>query len=117
MLYMQLLLSEEQEGTKMEPGSFVAVYLPLFTVMMVIIQQRKRRRRIAILQNLKRRGVLTMSVEVFKRNIGRNCQITTMIERKVTGRIIGVEGNWVEIETKGNTEFINAEFMERFRIL
>lgn len=101
----------------MESGSVVAVYLPLFVVMIVIIQQRKRRRRIATLHNLKRKGVLTMSIEAFKRNIGRNCQITTMIERKVTGRIIGVESNWIEIETKGNTEFINAEFIERFRIL
>jgi len=101
----------------MEPGSFVAVYLPFFTVMIVIIQLRKRRRRIAILHNLKRKGVLTMSIEAFKRNIGKNCQITTIIETKVTGRIIGVESNWIEIETKGNSEFINAEFIERFRIL
>lgn len=111
------LFSVGQEGTQMEPGSFVAVYLPIFTVVIMSIQQQKRRRRIATLHNLRRKGVLTMSIEAFKRNIGRNCQITTMIERKVKGRITGVEGNWIEIETKGNTEYINAEFIERFRIL
>ncbi len=101
----------------MEPGSFVAIYMPLFTVMIVIMQQRKRRRRIAILQNMRRKGVLAVSIEAFKRNIGRNCQITTMLERKVAGRIAGVEGNWIEIETRKNTEYINAEFIERFRIV
>ncbi len=58
-----------------------------------------------------------MSIEAFKKNIGRKCQIITMIERNVKGRITGVEGNWIEIETKRNTEYINAEFIERLRVL
>lgn len=58
-----------------------------------------------------------MSIEAFKKNIGRKCQIITMIERNVKGRITGVEGNWIAIETKRNTEYINAEFIERLRVL
>ncbi len=49
--------------------------------------------------------------------MGRDCQITTMLEKKVTEKIVGVADNWVEIATKKETEFINAEFIERFRII
>lgn len=101
----------------MEPVSFVPFFLIFINISALIVRQRKRRRRIATLHNMMRKGVFKMAIEAFKRNIGRKCQITTMIERRVKGSIIGVEGNWIEIETKGKTEYINADFIERFRIL
>ncbi len=55
-----------------------------------------------------------MSVEPLKKHIGRLCHITTLLEKKVTGEIISIEGNWVAVKTKRNTEYINAEFIERF---
>jgi hypothetical protein len=101
----------------MEPGTYVAVYLPIFTVFIVMIQIRKRRRRITVMHVLKRKGVFAVSIDAFKRNIGRDCQIMTMLERKVSGKIVGVTDNWVEVVTKKDTEYINAEFIERFRLL
>ena len=101
----------------MEPGFLINIYLPLFTVFMVIMHQRRRKRRIRIVQHLLRKGVLVVSIDALKSNIGRECQITTMLERKVSGRINGVSGNWVEITTKKSTEYINADFIERFRLL
>jgi len=101
----------------MDPGTYVAIYMPIFTIFMIIMQQRKRRRRITTMHFLRGKGVLVVSIDAFKRNIGRDCQITTMLERKVSGKIVGVTGNWIEIATKKDTEYINAEFIERFRIL
>jgi SH3-like domain-containing protein len=101
----------------MEPANFISIYLPLLTVFMVIIQQRKRRRKIRVIHYLLKKGVLAVSIDAFKSNIGRDCQITTMLERKVTGRINRVDGNWVEIATKKDTEYINTDFIERFRLL
>ena len=62
------------------------------------------------------KGVLLMSSEAFKKHIGRRCQITTILEKKVSGTIIGVKDNWVEIETKNYVETINIEFVERFSL-
>ncbi len=50
------------------------------------------------------------------KNTGRDCQITTLLGKKVAGKIAGVADNRVEIAVKKETEFINAEFIERFRI-
>ena len=101
----------------MDSGNFVAVFLPLFTVFIVLLQLQKRRRRMAIMHHLRKKGVLRMSIDAIKRNIGRECQITTMLEKKVSGTIVEVSDNWVEIENKRVREFINVEFVERFRLL
>lgn len=67
-----------------------------------------------MLHKLRKKGVLNVSVEPLKKHIGRLCHITTLLEKKVTGEIISIEGNWVAVKTKRNTEYINAEFIERF---
>ncbi len=59
-----------------------------------------------------------MSNAPIKKHIGRHCQITTMLnEKKVVGKIVNVVENWIEVETKKNTEFVNAEFIASFKII
>ncbi len=94
----------------------MALFMPIFTVFIALMEQRKRKRRNTVMNVLRKKGVLAVSIDAFKKNMGRECQITTMLEKKVTGKIVGVAGNWVEVATKNETEFINAEFIERFRI-
>ena len=93
--------------------------MPIFTIFFIILPQENRKKRIKAIRNIKKKkkkGDLFMSGEIFKKNIGRQCQINTLLEKKISGKIIGVRDNWVEIETKKEVETINIEFIEKFTI-
>jgi len=58
-----------------------------------------------------------MTNEVIKKYIGRNCKISTgSFGTNVSGRIIEVNENWIEIETKKGNELINAEFVQSIKV-
>jgi len=58
-----------------------------------------------------------MTNEVIKKNIGKNCRISTgSFGTNVIGKIIDVNENWIEIETKKGIELINAEFVQSIKI-
>ena len=58
-----------------------------------------------------------MSGNALKKYIGRRCQLVTILEKKIVGIIVNIEGNWVEIEVRNNSLLINTDFIERFEIL
>lgn len=58
-----------------------------------------------------------MTNELIKKYIGENCKISTgSLGTTVVGRIIEVNENWVEIETKKGHELINADFIQSIKI-
>ncbi|MCM1989401.1 hypothetical protein KDK92_06585 [Oceanirhabdus seepicola] len=58
-----------------------------------------------------------MSNEIIKKYIGKNCIISTgTFGINVVGKIISVEENWIEVETKKGNELINAEFVQSIKI-
>lgn len=81
----------------------------------VALQEQERQTMFTYLL-IKRKGGKTMSIEAFQKNIGNDCRITNLRGEHLDGRIIQVEGNWVELETKKHTEYVNAEYVEKFRI-
>jgi hypothetical protein len=65
----------------------------------------------------KRKGVIIMTNQVIKKYVGRNCRISTgSFGTNVIGKIIDVNENWIEIETKKGNELINAEFIQSIKI-
>lgn len=58
-----------------------------------------------------------MTNDVIKKYIGKDCKISTgSFGTNVTGKIINVNENWIEVETKKGVEIINAEFVQSIKI-
>lgn len=53
-----------------------------------------------------------MTNEIIKKYIGTNCIITTgPFGASVTGTIIDVIDNWIEVETKKGKQLLNTDFV------
>lgn len=92
--------------------------MPLFILFFIIWPQGWEVKRL-ILQRIKRRkGVVIMTNEIIKKYIGKYCKITTgSMGTSVVGKIIGVNENWIEIETKKGSELVNADFVQSIKIV
>jgi hypothetical protein len=70
-----------------------------------------------LVKRKKRKDAIIMTNEVIKRYIGKSCKISTgSFGTNVVGKIIDVNENWIEIETKKGNELINAEFIQSIKI-
>ncbi|KJR44933.1 hypothetical protein UF75_4697 [Desulfosporosinus sp. I2] len=59
-----------------------------------------------------------MTNELIKRYIGKSCLISTgSFGTNVKGKIIDVNENWFEVETKKGSELINAEFIQSIKFV
>lgn len=102
----------------MNTGSLIAIYLPMFIIFLVILPQQSAIQKAVIARIRKRKGVVEMTNELIIKNIGRDCQISTgNFNNSVKGKIIDINENWLEIETKKGKELINAEFIQSIKIL
>lgn len=101
----------------MNAATWVAIYMPVFMLFFVIIPQQRAMQRAVIQRIKKRKGVSIMANELLKKYVGKYCTLTTgSYGTAVTGKIIEVNENWVEVETKKGPELINAEFVQSVRI-
>ncbi|MCJ7688403.1 MAG: hypothetical protein MUO60_03675 [Clostridiaceae bacterium] len=58
-----------------------------------------------------------MTNEVIKKYIGKTCKISIgSFDRGAIGKIIDVNENWIEVETKKGKELINADFIQSIKI-
>ncbi len=65
----------------------------------------------------KGKGLIIMTNEIIKKYIGKNCRISTgSLGTNVAGKIIDVNENWIEVETKKGIEVINAEFIQSIKV-
>ncbi len=102
----------------MNPGSWIAIYMPLIIIFFIIIPQQRAALKAVLFRIRKRKGVGKMLNELIKKYIGKKCLITTgSFGTSVKGIIIDVNENWVELETKKGKELINAEFVQSIKIL
>lgn len=59
-----------------------------------------------------------MTNELIKKYIGRNCMISTgSFGANTVGKMLEVNDNWVEVETKKDIELINIEYVTSIRIV
>lgn len=102
----------------MNPGTWIAIYVPLIMLFFVILPQQRRARTAAFIKirNKKRKGVIKMTNEILKKYIGKNCLISSgTLGTNVSGKIVDVNDNWIEVEVKGGNELINAEFVQSIK--
>ncbi|MHB8127294.1 MAG: DUF6897 domain-containing protein [Desulfitobacteriaceae bacterium] len=101
----------------MSPSTWIVIYMPLFIILFVIIPQQREMHKAALLKMKKRKGVKTMTNEVIKKYIGMNCKISTgSFGTNVVGKIVDVNENWLEVETKKGKELINADFVQNIKV-
>lgn len=102
----------------MNTGSWVAIYMSLFIIFFIIVPQQRAVQKAVLLRIRKRKGVVEMSNELIKKYIGKNCHINSgSFGINVKGKIIDVNENWIEVETKKGKELINAEFIQSIKII
>ncbi len=57
-----------------------------------------------------------MTNEMLKKYIGTDCRLSTgTFGINVVGKIIDVNENWIEVETKKGKELINAEYIQNIK--
>jgi len=90
--------------------------MPLFILFFIILPQQREMQK-TIIKKIKKKGDIIMTNDVVKKYIGKNCRISTgSFGTNVAGKIIGVNENWIEVETKKGVEIINAEFVQSIKI-
>ncbi len=102
----------------MNSSTWIAIYLPMFMVFFVIIPQQNRVKKMIVARIKRRRGLTRMANEVIGKYIGKRCKIVTgALGTTVTGEIVEVRENWIEIETKKGKELINTDFIQSVKII
>lgn len=102
----------------MSPSTWIAIYMPLFIVFFVIIPKQREMQKAVLLKMKKRKGVITMTNDVIKKYIGMNCKISTgSFGTNIVGKIVDVNENWLEVETKKGKELINADFVQIIKVI
>jgi hypothetical protein len=65
----------------------------------------------------KKKGVMVMTNEIIKKCIGKNCILSNgSFGASVIGKIVDVNENWVEIETKKGNQLINIEYVQSIKV-
>lgn len=99
-------------------STWIAIYLPMIIMFVVILPRRRKIMKLIMIKVKKRRGKLTLGNDVLKRYVGERCKLVTgALGTTVKGKIIEVNDNWIEIQTKAGQELINADFVQSVKIV
>lgn len=102
----------------MNSAAWISIYLPVFVLLFVILPQQRRVQESLVLKIKKRRGVRPVANEIIKKYLGENCKISTgSLGTTVIGKIIEVNENWIEVETKKGAELVNADFIQSIKVI
>jgi len=102
----------------LNPSVWFAIYLPLFILFFVIFPRQKKVRRIVAQKIRKRKGLKVLTNEMIKKYKGKRCKITTgALGTTVVGKMVEINENWIEIETRKGIEIINSDFIQSVRII
>jgi len=102
----------------LQPAVWIAIYLPIFTMLFILIPSQQRKIYVAR-KYKKRRGAIKLSNELIKNCLGKECNISTgslgSSFNKV--KIVEVIDNWIKVESKGKEDLINVDFIQSIKIL
>ncbi len=93
-----------------------SVWIIFFILFVVFAEQKRQNILITVRRHLrKKRGKFDMT-EMINRFIGKECLIYTCnSSATVTGTIRSYNDGWIEIETKGQCDILNCEYITRIR--
>lgn len=97
----------------MNPAIWLCILLP---IIIVLISQNEEKKTAVILRIKRKKGGRLSVLEMLDGFIGKECLIYTMhSSSQVAGIIRSVKDNWVEVESKGTIELVNADYIVRVR--
>lgn len=101
----------------MNAATWVAIYMPLVVIFLIVLPQERSIQNLVIRKiRMKREGII-MTNELIKKCIGKNCWVSAgSFGTSVVGKIIEVNENWIEIETKKGSQLINTEFVQSIKL-
>lgn len=102
----------------MDSSSWIAIYLPIFVVLVIVIPA--HRRNIYLTGIVKRkRGEKKVSNELIKNCIGKTCTISTgtLGSSYYKVKVIEVIDNWIKVDVKGKESLINSDYIQNIKIL
>jgi hypothetical protein len=89
----------------------------LFILFFAVLIHQNRIRKSVMFKIRKRKDLMTMTNDIIKKYIGKNCKINTgTFGTTVIGKIVEVKENWIEVETKKGNELINSDFVQSIKI-
>ena len=90
----------------------------MFIVFLIIfLSQQSAARNMARFIIKRKKGRAAMTNELIKKYIGKYCYVTTgNMGVSVKGKIVEVNENWVEVETKSGSEILNLDFIQNIKI-
>ncbi|WP_252187803.1 DUF6897 domain-containing protein [Anaeromonas frigoriresistens] len=101
----------------MNPAIWIAIFFPMFVLFFIILPQQRSAIKGVVLKIKNKGDVRIMINEIINKYIGKQCEISTgTFGINVEGKILEVNNNWIEIETKKGNELINAEFIQRIKV-
>ncbi|MGB4588533.1 MAG: hypothetical protein WBI17_04775 [Clostridiaceae bacterium] len=98
----------------MNPAIWIAIFLPIWISIMVSLNNKKELQKSIIFKQKKKREGLSMSNEVIRNFIGKDCIITTF-QTQVNGIIESIEDNWVILRVGNQIEIVNIDYISRIR--
>jgi len=91
--------------------------MPIFIMFFLIIPQQNEMKKFIILKINRRKREKIMNNELISKYISKDCKISTgSYGTTVVGKIISINENWLEVETKKGIELINAEFIQSIKV-
>ncbi len=98
--------------------TYITAWMPIFIILfLIIIPQQTSVRNMARLIINRKKGRSAMTNELVKKYIGKYCYVTTgNMGVSAKGKIVEVNENWVEVETKSGIEIINLDFIQNIKV-
>ena len=89
----------------------LVIFLPIFINLYIAIHAHNMVR-FASVKNRRKKGCCSMTNELIKKYIGHICMISTgAFGQSVSGEIISIVDNWIEIKTKKGNQLLNADYI------
>ena len=103
---------------RLNSSTWIAIYMPLFVLFFVIAPRELENKKAMFLKKIKKiKEIITMTNEMIKKYLGKTCKISTgSFGTNLVGKIIYVNENWLEVETKKCKELINADFVQSIKV-
>ena len=95
----------------------LVVWVPIIVILFAAMQQMSAARGMVIRVIKKKKGRVVMQNELIKKFVGKECRISTgAMGVKASGKIVQVNENWIEVQTKKGSEVINLDFIQYIKL-
>ncbi len=91
-------------------------WIPVFVLLFIILPAaQEAARRAAVLKVIRRRRE-RMTNDIVLKYVGKVC-VMSFGNRNITGKILEVNNNWAEVETKKGREVLNLDYVQSIKVV